>query len=152
MRDSGALLETLTGTIIGAALRIHRELGPGLLESVYEALLASALAREGLLVRRQQSISFSYDGASFADAFRVDLLVENQVVVELKAVTKIDPVFHRQLLTYLRLLNLPVGLLLNFGASTMTEGIKRIVNTPTPTNRFLRVSVAPCDGSLRSLE
>ena len=152
MRDSGAMLETLTGKIIGAALRIHCELGPGLLESVYEALLASALAREGLQVRRQQSISFSYDGAAFADAFCVDLLVENQVVVELKAVTRIDPVFHRQLLTYLRLLNLPVGLRLNFGAPTMTEGIKRIVNTPTPTNRFLRVSAAPCDGSLRSLE
>jgi len=78
--------------------------------------------------------------------------VEKQVVVELKAVTKIDPVFHRQLLTYLRLLHLPVGLLLNFGVPTMTDWLKRIVNTPTPTNRFLRVSATPCDGSLRFLE
>jgi len=152
MRDAGAMLETLTGDIIGAALRIHRDLGPGLLESVYKSLLAAAITRSGLHVKRQQSISFSYDGASFSDAFRVDLLVENQVVVELKAVAKLDPVFHRQVLTYLRLLNLPVGLLLNFGAPTMTEGIKRIVNSPTPTNRFLRVSAAPCDGSSRSLD
>ncbi|MBC7562447.1 MAG: GxxExxY protein [Gemmatimonadaceae bacterium] len=147
MRDHGALLEPVTQAIIGEALKIHRDLGPGLLESVYEALLSSALSRKGLSVLRQQSISFTYDGAVFTDAFRVDLLVENQVVVELKAVSRLEPVFARQLLTYLRLLDLPVGLLLNFGAPTLLEGIKRVVNTPRGHHSNLRGSVSPCERS-----
>ncbi len=147
MRHAGATLETLTGEIIGSAVKIHRELGPGLLESVYESLLAVSLTRKGISVLRQQGVSFTYDGMSFVDALRIDLLVEGQVVVELKAVAKLEPVFHRQVLTYLRIMNLPVGLLLNFGAPTMREGTKRIVNTPTPSNPFLRVSEPPCERS-----
>ena len=145
MRDSAAILATLTGEIIGSAVQIHRELGPGLLESVYEALLAASLIRKGMTVRRQQSVSFTYEGTSFNDALRIDLLVEDQVVVELKAVVRLDPVYQRQVLTYLRLLNLPVGLLLNFGAPTMREGTKRIVYTPAPTNPFLCASKPPCE-------
>jgi iron complex transport system substrate-binding protein len=147
MRHSGAALEELTGEIIGSAVKIHRELGPGLLESVYESLLAVSLTRKGIAVLRQQGVSFTYDGMHFVDALRIDLLVEEQVVVELKAVAKLEPVFHRQVLTYLRLMNLPVGLLLNFGAPTMREGTKRIVNTPTSSNPFLRASEPPRERS-----
>ena len=100
-----------------------------------------------MTVRRQQSVSFTYQGTSFNDALRIDLLVEDQVVVELKAVVKLDPVYQRQVLTYLRLMNLPVGLLLNFGAPTMREGTKRIVHAPAPTNPFLRASKPPCERS-----
>jgi GxxExxY protein len=121
-------LDDITGEVIDAALKIHRELGPGLLESVYESVLSKALEKRGLKVERQKPISFVYDEMSFDDGFRVDLLIADRVVVELKSVEKLAPVHSKQLLTYLRLMNLPVGLLLNFGASTLKEGLHRIVN------------------------
>jgi iron complex transport system substrate-binding protein len=124
--------DRLTGEIVDAALKLHRALGPGLLESVYEALLAKELERRGLRAARQTPISFEYDGLSFRDAFRVDLLVESRVVVELKSVERLAPVHSKQLLTYLRLMNLPVGLLINFGASTLKEGLHRIANSRAP--------------------
>lgn len=124
--------DKLTGEIVDAALKLHRSLGPGLLESVYETLLAKELERRGLRAARQVPVSFEYDGLSFQDAFRVDLLVESRVIVELKSVERLAPVHSKQLLTYLRLMNLPVGLLINFGASTLKEGLHRIANSRIP--------------------
>jgi iron complex transport system substrate-binding protein len=119
---------TITGEIVDAAYKLHSELGPGLLQSVYETVLARDLERRGLRVARQTPLSFDYDGLHFADVCRIDLLVESCVVVELKSVERLAPVHPKQLLTYLRLLKLPLGLLINFGAPTIKEGIHRIVN------------------------
>ncbi|MCY2983550.1 MAG: GxxExxY protein [Planctomycetota bacterium] len=121
-------LDEITGAIIDCSIKIHIELGPGLLESVYEAVLARALERRGLRVERQQVIRFEYDGMVFEEGFRIDLLVEGRVIVELKSVEKLAPVHSKQLLTYLRLTNLQVGLLINFGEATLKEGLHRIVN------------------------
>jgi GxxExxY protein len=121
-------LDQITAHVVDAAVQIHRRLGPGLLESVYEAVLQRALEARGLRVERQKPVRFEYDGILIEDAFRVDLLVEGLVVVELKSVEKLAPVHGKQVLTYLRLMDLPVGLLLNFGAATMKEGLKRIAN------------------------
>lgn len=126
-------IDEITGQVVDAALKLHTRLGPGLLESVYELVLARELERRGLTVEKQKPVSFEFDGLQFNEAFRVDLLVEGSVVVELKSVETLTPVHSKQLLTYLRLLNLPVGLLLNFGAATMKEGLHRIVNNYTPT-------------------
>jgi iron complex transport system substrate-binding protein len=126
-------LDDITGAVVDASMKIHSELGPGLLESVYEAVLARALTRRGLQVVRQQIIRFEYDGMVFDEGLRVDLLVENRVVVELKSIEKLAPVHSKQLLTYLRLLKLPVGLLINFGAATLKEGLHRVVNHLDPS-------------------
>ena len=129
MRD----IDEITGKIVDAAYKIHVGLGPGLLESVYEAVLARELERRGLRVERQKPISFEYDGLKFDEGFRVDLLVEDIVVVELKSVEKMSAVHPKQVLTYLRLLHIQVGLLINFGAPTLKEGIQRIVNDYKPS-------------------
>jgi GxxExxY protein len=134
-------LDDITGAIVDAAVKIHVELGPGLLESVYEAVLAWALEKQGFRVERQKVIRFEYDGMIFEEGFRTDLLVEGRVVVELKSVEKLAPVHSKQVLTYLRLMNLPVGLLINFGAATLKEGLHRIVNNlPTSASPRLRVN------------
>lgn len=130
-------LDDVTGVIIDAAVRIHRTLGPGLLESLYESLLACELGRRGLRADRQRLISFSYDGIDIEDAFRADLLVERRVIVEVKSLERLAPVHTKQLLTYLRLTDLRVGLLLNFGAETMREGVKRVVNNYTASSHSL---------------
>jgi GxxExxY protein len=122
------VLDDITGEIVDASIRVHQDLGPGLLESVYEAILAKVLMRRGLTVERQKPVCFEYDGISFDDEFRVDLLVEGLVVVELKSVEKVASVHSKQVLKYLRLMNLPVGLLINFGAATLKEGLHRVVN------------------------
>jgi len=121
-------LNGITGQIIDAAIAIHRGLGPGLFESVYETILARDLQRRGLRVLRQSTISFDYDGLHFADAGRIDILVENQIVVELKSIEQLAPVHAKQVLTYLRLLKLPLGLLINFGTPVLKNGIRRIAN------------------------
>jgi GxxExxY protein len=126
-------LDEITGAVVDASIRIHRDLGPGLLESVYEVVLAAVLARRGLRVERQRALTFAYDGMQFDNGFRVDLLVERCVIVELKSVEKLAAVHAKQLLTYLRLTNLQVGLILNFGAGTMKEGLKRVVNDLHPS-------------------
>ena len=115
-------LDDITEAIIDAAIQIHRDLGPGLLESVYEALLARALEKRGLHVERQTTVRFEYDGLVFDEGFRTDLLVEHQVIVELKSVERLAPVHGKQLLTYLRLMNKRVGLLLNFGENRLMDG------------------------------
>jgi GxxExxY protein len=125
---NAADLKGLTGAIVDAAFKLHVGLGPGLLESVYQSVLARDLARRGLHVDSERVISFEYDGMRFDSGFRVDLLVENSIVVELKSVEQLSPVHPKQLLTYLRLLRLPVGLLINFGAARLKDGIRRVAN------------------------
>ncbi|HEX7979911.1 MAG TPA: GxxExxY protein [Gemmatimonadaceae bacterium] len=126
-------LDDVTGAIIDASIRIHRDPGPRLLESLYEALLARDLRQRGLHVDRQRLIQVSYDGIDIEDAFRADLLVNECVIVEVKSVDRLAPVHARQLLTYLRLTDLRVGLLLNFGEGRMKDGIRRIVNDHIPS-------------------
>ena len=123
--------EEVTSIVVDTAFRLHRELGPGLLESVYESLLTGMLERRGLHVQRQVLVEFDFDGIHFAEGLRLDLLVEGILVVELKSVERLAPVHPKQLLTYLRLLDLPIGLLVNFGAPTFKEGVKRVVNHHT---------------------
>lgn len=118
----------LSSIVIGHAISIHRELGPGLLESVYEQVLAGALARDGIKVARQVAVPIDYDGLHFDAAFRLDLLVDDRLIVEIKSVESLKPVHAKQVLTYLRLTKQPVGLLMNFSANTMKEGIRRLVN------------------------
>ena len=129
MRD----LDDITETIIDAAIQIHRDLGPGLLESVYEAVLARALEKRGFHVERQTAVRFEYDGLVFDEGFRTDLLIDHQVIVELKSVERIAPVHSKQLLTYLRLMNKRVGLLINFGGNTLKDGLRRVVNDLHPS-------------------
>ena len=107
---------------------MHTRLGPGLLESVYEALLARALEQKGLQVERQKPVSFEFDGIRFEEGFRADLLVNGRVLVELKSVEKLAQVHSKQVLTYLRLLDLPVGILIDFGAVSLRDGVHRIIN------------------------
>jgi GxxExxY protein len=134
-------LDDVTGEIVDAALKIHKGLGPGLLESVYESVLAKSLEKRGLKVERQKPMSFVFDEIQFDEGFRVDLLVNDRVVVELKSVEKLAPVHSKQLLTYIRLMKLPVGLLINFGASNLKEGLHRIVNDlPASASPRLRVN------------
>ncbi|MDY0397919.1 MAG: GxxExxY protein [Desulfuromonas thiophila] len=114
--------------VVDCAYRMHVEIGPGLLESVYEAVLEKLLLEKGLKVTRQQPIPIEVMGLTINEGFRADLIVECLLLVELKSVEKLAPVHSKQVLTYLRLLNLPLGLLLNFGAATFKEGCKRIVN------------------------
>jgi GxxExxY protein len=128
MRD----IDDITGAIVDAAYRIHTQLGPGLLESVYEAVLARALQRRGFTVERQKVVPLRFDGLDFDEGFRVDLLVDGRVIVELKSIEKLAPVHRKQVLTYLRLMNLRVGLLINFGAPTLKEGLQRIANGYVP--------------------
>ncbi|HWD50276.1 MAG TPA: GxxExxY protein [Rhizomicrobium sp.] len=126
-------LDDITDAIISASIQIHRTLGPGLLESVYEASLARTLERRGFRAARQISLPFDYEDMLFGDACRIDLLVEERIIVELKSVEKIAPVHGKQVLTYLRLLKLPLGLLINFGEPTLKQGIHRIVNGLAPS-------------------
>src|SRR5690242_12026920 len=114
-------LDDITRTIIDAAIRIRKDLGPGLLESVYEVVLAKALEKRGLRVQRQVPFRFQYDSVIFEEAFRLDLLVEDRVIVELKSIESLAPVHGKTVLTYLRLMNLHVGLLINFGEEILKD-------------------------------
>ena len=133
----------LTGLVVDTAYHVHVRIGPGLLESVYELVLAKRLEQRGLLVQRQVPIKIDIDGMQFDEGLRADLLVTHalnpkiSVIIELKSLESLHPVHSKQVLTYLRLLDLPVGLLLNFGAVTMKEGTKRIIN---PAASLLRPS------------
>jgi iron complex transport system substrate-binding protein len=125
-------IDRISGEVIDVAIRLHRDLGPGLLESVYEMVLAAKLQQLGYLVARQVPIDVEFEGLHFSAAFKVDLLVENRLIVEIKSVDRLNPVHAKQVLTYLRLMKQPVGLLLNFGGETLKEGIRRLVNSHTP--------------------
>jgi GxxExxY protein len=121
-------IDQISSDVIGTSMAIHREIGPGLLESVYEAILARKLARLGYEVEHQKPLGFAYEDMEFPAAFKVDLLVDCRLIIELKSIDRLQPVHSKQLLTYLRLMKLPVGLLINFGCGTLKEGIKRVVN------------------------
>lgn len=121
-------LEEFATIAIDCGLAVHRELGPGLLESVYEAVLAHRLLRAGLEVERQKPIPITVDGLYLPDAFRADLLIEGELLIEIKAVELLSSLHLRQTLTYLRLTQKPFGLLMNFGGETFKQGLKRVVN------------------------
>ena len=114
--------------IVDACFKVHTTLGPGLLESVYEAVLLYELEKRGLSVTKQQAIPVSYDDTQFEEGFRADLIVEDKVIIELKSVEKVMPVHKKQLLTYLRLSDRKLGLLVNFGETLIKNGISRVIN------------------------
>jgi GxxExxY protein len=122
------LLNQVSGTVIDCALKVHTALGPGILESVYETCLTHELRKAGLNVRTQVSVPVIYDGLKLESGLRLDLLVEEAVIVEVKAIEKLAPIHTAQLLSYLKLMNLRLGLLLNFNVVHMREGWKRVVN------------------------
>ncbi len=121
-------LNKITEIIIGAAMAVHRELGPGLLESAYEACLAYELPERGLSVERQKALPVRYRGVNVDCGYRIDLLVEGKVVVELKAVERLEAIHKAQLLSYLKLSGCKVGLLINFNVKVLKDGIRRLVN------------------------
>lgn len=121
-------INDLSGSIVDAAFKIHTELGPGLLESVYEALLAHELSRRGFRVVTQQAIPVVYQDVRLDIGFRADLIVDSRIVVEVKSVEAIAPVHAKQLRTYLKLTNLKLGLLINFSVDLIKHGITRVVN------------------------
>ncbi len=118
----------ITSKIIGAAIEVHRVLGPGLLESVYEHCLVRELQAEGLRVSRQLALPLVYKGETLEGLFRLDLVVEDQVIVEIKAVEALNEVHLAQVITYLKLTNLSIGLLINFNVALLKQGIRRVVN------------------------
>ena len=123
------MMENDIGTIVvDTAIRLHRELGPGLLESVYEIVLARLLEKEGLHVQRQVGIPIFYEKERFDEGFRADIIVEKKVILEIKSVQKLHPVFKKQLLTYLKLTEMKLGYILNFGEELMKTGIERVIN------------------------
>lgn len=121
-------IDELSGIAIAEAIAIHSEFGPGLFESVYESVLAGRLRRRGLRIERQVQIKAVFDGETYDPAFKIDILVEGRLVLEIKAVEHLSKTHAKQVLTYLRLLKQPVGLLLNFSEETMKDGIRRVVN------------------------
>jgi GxxExxY protein len=125
--ETEAARDTLTERIIGCAIEVHRALGPGLLESAYEDCLCFELREKGLQVQRQIALPVKYKSMQLESGFRIDVLVEGRVVLELKAVEQVLPVHEALLLTYLKLGNFPIGLLLNFHVPVLRQGIKRLV-------------------------
>ncbi|MGJ8725429.1 MAG: GxxExxY protein [Roseibacillus sp.] len=121
-------MNELSQIIIGAAIEVHRELGPGLLEQTYEACLFHELTQRGLKVERQVILPIQFKGLIVKDAYRIDLLVEDKIILELKSVEKIDPIHTAQILTYLKLSKKPLGLLINFNVPLLKDGIRRLAN------------------------
>ena len=128
MLKSSMIENEISKIIIGTGIEIHKELGPGLLESVYEEVLFFELKKRGLHVERQVSVPLSYKNMHFKTAYRLDLLVNNRVIIELKAVENLTPIYFAQLLTYLKLSDKKLGLLINFNVKLFKEGIHRVVN------------------------
>ncbi|MGH9398032.1 MAG: GxxExxY protein [Terriglobia bacterium] len=121
-------LNRITESIIGAAIQVHRALGPGLLESAYEACLAFELNKRGLRVEQQKPLPLVYEGVKLECGYRIDLLVEGSAVVEVKSVDRLAPIHEAQILSYLKLSGCKVGLLINFNVTLLKEGIRRFVN------------------------
>lgn len=121
-------LNKISESIIGAAIEVHKYLGPGLLESVYEICLVEELEQRGLKVEQQVFLPVYYKGKQTRKTFKIDLLVENEVIIELKATTRISHVFEHQLMTYLKLTNKPLGLLINFDVPRLVDGVRRRLN------------------------
>jgi GxxExxY protein len=120
-------IDAITDAIIGDAIAVHRELGPGLLESTYEACLSTLLSRRGLTIQRQVPMPIVFQGERFDCAYRVDLLVESRVIIELKTVTKLEQVHFAQMMTYLKFSGCEVGLLINFNVTRLADGLRRVV-------------------------
>ena len=118
----------ISGDVLDAAIKIHRTFGPGLLESVYESLLTIELEKRGHKVVRQKWISFEHEGVRLENAFRLDLLVDDKIIVELKSTEQMNPVFMKQVKTYLVIMKLHLGLVVNFGMETLRDGFSRVVN------------------------
>jgi GxxExxY protein len=121
-------VERLASIAIDCGVKLHQRIGPGLLESAYEIVLAHALEERGLFVERQKLIPVTIDGVFIESGFRADILVEHSLLIELKSIDRLAPVHAKQVLTYLRFLDLRLGLLMNFGGETLKEGLRRIVN------------------------
>ena len=121
-------VEEIATAVVDAAMKLHMTLGPGLLETVYEVILEDELTRRGFKVERQRSIPIRYQGHEFDEGFRADLVINGCFIVELKSVEALQPVHGKQLLTYLRLTGFPLGLLINFGAAFLKDGLKRVAN------------------------
>ncbi len=142
----------LTGRIIDASIEVHRTLGPGLLESTYRACLAHELTMRGHDVRVEYAIPVTYKGYHVDCGYRVDVLVDDTAVVELKAIERLHPVHQAQVLTYLRLAGLPVGLLINFNQQLLKDGLRRLVNAdgkplqPQPRKPFITNNYNPSKG------
>ena len=133
-------VEALATIAIDCGLKVHQRIGPGLLESAYEIVLAHALEQRGLSVERQKLVPIRVDAVLIDGGFRADLLIEGKLLIELKSVERLTGVHGKQVLTYLRFLDLPVGLLMNFGGETFKEGLKRVVNRyAAPTDSPLRI-------------
>lgn len=129
MRD----IDVVSGDVLDLSLRVHRDLGPGLLESVYETILAGKLVQMGYKVDRQKPIDIQFEDMRFEAAFRIDLLVDDRLLVEIKSVESLNAAHGKQHLTYLRLTGQAVGLLINFGGATLREGVRRVVNDHKPS-------------------
>jgi len=127
--------------VVDAALKVHRELGPGLLETVYEVVLARELERRGLRVERQVPVPIVYEGVRFEEGLRADIIVEGKVILELKSVEQTGKVHAKQVLTYLKLKGLKLGFLLNFGSNLMKDGIERVINGLSEENLCVLASL-----------
>ena len=121
-------IDSLTYRIIGCAMEVYKQLGPGLLESIYEQALRHELQLNDIPVESQVEVNVNYKGKNITDNLRLDLLVDSRVIVELKSVEELKPVHHKQLLTYLRLMDKKIGLLINFNTDNLMDGIKRVIN------------------------
>ena len=132
MVEPDASLDAVARILVDTAFRLHRDIGPGLLESAYESLLAAKLAGVGLDVQRQVSIDASFEDIHLVAAYRVDLLIERSIVVEIKSVERSSPAHAKQVLTYLRLGGFPLGFVINFGTPMFKDGIKRLINSAVP--------------------
>jgi len=126
-------IDLISGDVLDAAIRLHKELGPGLLESVYEMVLTGQLIKMGYEVARQVPVNVEFDGMHFEAAFRIDILVDQRLLIEVKSVDQLHASHAKQLLTYLRLTRQPLGLLINFGGATLKEGFRRLVNDYHPS-------------------
>jgi GxxExxY protein len=121
-------LETLIQLVFDISMQIHRDVGPGLIESVYERVLTNKLQEHGIKVNRQQPVPINIYGVQYEDAFRYDLFLNDILLIEIKSLEKLGPVHNKQVLTYIRLMNLPYGLLLNFGCEIFRQSMRRIIN------------------------
>ena len=134
----------ITQDILDASIKIHKQFGPGMLESVYEQLLAVELTRRGHKVERQKSVSFEYEGVILDTAFRLDMLVDDMVIVELKSTEHMQPVYLKQVKTYLVVMGLQVGVLVNFGMDKLKDGYARIVNGYSGPKPSIQVLMQRC--------
>jgi iron complex transport system substrate-binding protein len=123
-------IESLATIAVDAALEVHRQLGPGLLESAYEACFAHELELRGIRHQRQLAVPLNYKGGLVEVGFRADVLIGGKLLIELKAVDELQPIHRAQVITYLKLLNLPLGLLINFNSTLLKHGLRRVLNTP----------------------